>query len=505
MRRAVLKRSPLFRTLTATAALAAALAISACSVDTDNTPNTKAMKPLSPKIVAEIEQKDMTKTSPILVRIFKEEAELEIWKQDRSGRMALLKSYPICRWSGELGPKIKEGDRQAPEGFYTITPGQMNPRSSYYLSFNMGYPNAYDRSLGRTGSELMVHGDCSSRGCYAMTDEQISEIYGLAREAFFGGQKSFQVQAYPFRMTPTNMARHRNSPHMPFWKMLKQGYDHFEIARREPKVDVCERRYVFNASPADPSARLRAAEACPALAPSELAQAVAQKTAADEMQVATLTGSTAAAPIRSGRDGGMNPVFLAKFRPPGANPESLVTALAPASLPGTVPEYTTPPSERGPTLALASADPSTGIPSGAVAAVPDTGAANAGSIFSGLTRMVGLGGSSEEPSVKAAIRTPASTARPAAPRPAQAAAAAPSPAPVSAARAAAPLPAPKAAPAPVRSETAAAAPASAPARPSALVQSANAEPAPRAAPTQAMAGAQPVLPSSSFANRFSFR
>src|SRR6267154_4940936 len=133
----------------------------------------------------------------LLVRLFKQEAELEVWKQDRSGRFALLKTYPICRWSGDLGPKVREGDRQAPEGFYAITPAQMNPQSNYYLSFNTGYPNAFDSALGRTGSQLMVHGDCSSRGCYAMTDEQISEIYSLGRESFFGGQRSFQLQAYP--------------------------------------------------------------------------------------------------------------------------------------------------------------------------------------------------------------------------------------------------------------------------------------------------------------------
>ena len=183
----------------------------------------------------------MDKESPILIRVFKEESELEVWKQDRTGRFALLKSYPICRWSGELGPKIKEGDRQAPEGFYTITPGQMNPNSAYYLSFDLGYPNAYDRSHGRTGAQLMVHGDCSSRGCYSMTDEQISEIYALGRDAFFGGQKSFQVQAYPFRMTPQNLAKHRNSPHLAFWKMLKKGNDHFEVSEsRAPRQRLRE-------------------------------------------------------------------------------------------------------------------------------------------------------------------------------------------------------------------------------------------------------------------------
>src|SRR5436190_15415514 len=122
--------------------------------------------------------------------------------QNRSGLFALLKAHPISRLSGDLGPKDREVNRHAPEGFYAISPAQMNPQSAYYLSFNTGYPNAYVKALGHTGSQLMVHGDCSSRGCYAMTDEQIAEIYSLGRESFFGGQRAFQLQAYPFRMTP---------------------------------------------------------------------------------------------------------------------------------------------------------------------------------------------------------------------------------------------------------------------------------------------------------------
>jgi murein L,D-transpeptidase YafK len=134
------------------------------------------MQPLSKSMLVDLEAKHMSKESPILVRIFKEEAELEVWKQDNSGRFALLRTYPICRWSGELGPKIKQGDRQAPEGFYTISPGQMNPNSSYYLAINTGFPNAYDRANGRTGAFLMIHGDCASAGCYAMTDEHCGDL-----------------------------------------------------------------------------------------------------------------------------------------------------------------------------------------------------------------------------------------------------------------------------------------------------------------------------------------
>ena len=236
------------RTLLASAAIACALALAGCETDgLSPTVSAKAMAPLSSEIMALLEQKNMPKDSPILVRLFKEEAELEVWKQDTSGQYALLKTYPICRWSGELGPKIKQGDRQAPEGFYSIAPGQMNPNSAWYLSFNIGFPNAYDRANDRTGQFLMVHGDCSSAGCYAMTDEQMGEIYALGREAFLGGQKEFQIQAYPFHMTALNMARHRNNPAMPFWRMIKQGNDVFETTRQEPKVDVCGKHYVFNA------------------------------------------------------------------------------------------------------------------------------------------------------------------------------------------------------------------------------------------------------------------
>ena len=236
--------------------------------------SNRHMQPLSDRMLAELKAKKMEKESPILMRIFKEESELEVWKQNDSGRFALLRTYPICRWSGELGPKFQAGDRQAPEGFYTITPGLMNPNSSQYLAINTGFPNAYDRVNGRTGSFLMIHGGCSSSGCYAMTDEQIAEIYALARESFFGGQASFQLQAYPFRMTPLNMAGHRNSPHIAFWKMIKEGYDHFEVSHLEPRVGVCEKRYIFETKSTDSSPTDR----CPAYrVPGEIATPVREK------------------------------------------------------------------------------------------------------------------------------------------------------------------------------------------------------------------------------------
>jgi murein L,D-transpeptidase YafK len=240
----------------------------------------KHLRSISEETDQQIAELGMSLTSPVLMRIFKEENKFEVWKQDKTGKFALLKTYDICKWSGNLGPKVREGDRQAPEGYYTITPGLMNPNSQYYLAFNTGFPNAYDRANGRTGSALMVHGACSSRGCYAMTDEQIQEIYALARDAFRGGQTAFQLAAYPFKMTPENMASHWNDPNMPFWKMLKEGYDTFELTRQQPKVDVCARRYVFNATTDDP---LNPVSDCPELAqPADLKLALQKKAKEDE-------------------------------------------------------------------------------------------------------------------------------------------------------------------------------------------------------------------------------
>jgi murein L,D-transpeptidase YafK len=340
-----LTQSPLARALLASAALSAAIMLSGCYTDIGVLPmSERAARPLSDKMVSEIQSKNMDKESAILVRTFKEESELEIWKQDRSGRFALLKTYPICRWSGELGPKIREGDRQAPEGFYNITPGQMNPNSQYYLSFDLGYPNAFDRAHGRTGAQLMVHGDCSSRGCYSMTDEQISEIYALGRDAFFGGQKSFQVQAYPFRMTPQNLAKHRTNPNMAFWKMLKKGNDHFEITRVEPKVDVCEKHYVFDAEPPVGSTRqpsFSPGGKCPAYSVAEeILDAVREKQQRDDVQTAQLIRrGTPVAPVRTNADGGMHPVFVAavKSNQIGVAPrEALFTTTPPGTIPATV-------------------------------------------------------------------------------------------------------------------------------------------------------------------------
>lgn len=498
------------------------------------------MAPLPSALVAEMDKKNMDKDSPILVRSFKQESELEIWKQNRDGQFALLKTYPICRWSGELGPKVKEGDRQAPEGFYKITPGQMNPNSQFYLSFDLGYPNAFDRAHGRTGSNLMVHGDCSSRGCYSMTDEQIAEIYALGREAFFGGQKSFQVQAYPFRMTPENLAKHRASPHMAFWKMLKQGNDHFEASRREVKVDVCEKRYVFDAqAPGDPTKPLSfsGAAKCPVFeVPEDIMASVQEKNRKDEIRIAELSRSTPVSPIKTNADGGMHPVFAAALKrtEPGAGVAAQPFSLA--SVPGTIPAHVRPPrtaefadtpyatgATAAPTPASAVAVATTpsssrsnsvvrvahaGAEPGAVeqeapaATSSSSGGSLFGSFFSSKSSTSSTAAKSESPVDKMAkfmgLRSadpapaPAAEAAPAPkPRAAPAASSRPTsnngairPKPVEHRSAEAPAPAaPAFAPAP--------APASAPA------------PAPAAAPASTMAGSAPAVPAGSFDSRWS--
>jgi len=481
----------LVRALALSAALAAGALLAGCNTDEVSlATNAKANQPVPPKLIAAMVEKDMDLQSPILVRLFKQEAELEVWKQDRSGRFALLKTYPICRWSGDLGPKVREGDRQAPEGFYSISPAQMNPQSAYYLSFNTGFPNAFDRSLGRTGSELMVHGDCSSRGCYAMTDEQIAEIYSLGRESFFGGQRAFQFQAYPFHMTAVNMAKHRNNPNMPFWRMIKEGNDHFEVTRHEPKVDFCEKKYVFDAVKAPNATRdpvFDASAKCPAyVIPDDIADRVREKEQADDAEMARLAAKgTPVARMNTGIDGGMNKVFAAALPngdtglSEGGQGQGL--SLVRERLPGTIPiDHVNPPhSPSDNLLAGAPEEPKIAAPAPAAPATRVASAAPAeqsGGFFSNLARKVGLGGATAD--TTASAPPPPAPAKPKAE-------AKPKPSKSAETRQAVAKPALKPS-VTDNSSTAAAAAAPAPAAQNSMV-----------------AGAQPIVPANSFDNRFS--
>jgi hypothetical protein len=207
--------------------------------------------------------------SPVFVRIFKREGALELYVR-QNGRFALKKTYQVCKMSGRVGPKLKSGDYQAPEGFYQVTARQLNPNSQYHLAFNVGYPNAFDRQNGRTGSAIMVHGDCVSIGCFAMTNKGIEEIYGYVAAALKYGQREVPVHIFPFRMSESAIARESGGGGLAslfaardtettlasgagqwgdFWRDLKKGYDLFERTGEPPLAYACKGRYAFSPGP----------------------------------------------------------------------------------------------------------------------------------------------------------------------------------------------------------------------------------------------------------------
>jgi murein L,D-transpeptidase YafK len=183
---------------------------------------------------------------PVFIRAFKEENDLELFVRNRvTGKFDLFRTYPIAAASGTLGPKLAEGDMQVPEGFYYVLPDAMKPDSQFHLAFNIGYPNEYDRAHNRTGTFIMIHGNCLSIGCLAMTDEKIEEIYTLCDAAHRGGQPFFRVHIFPFRMTPGRMQKAAGDSNETFWNNLRQGYDLFEIKRIPPDVSVVDGFYQF--------------------------------------------------------------------------------------------------------------------------------------------------------------------------------------------------------------------------------------------------------------------
>lgn len=192
-----------------------------------------------------LRDKGLSLGTPILIRIFKAESELEIWKE-KDGSFVRFASYPICHWSGSLGPKLRDGDKQAPEGFYAVNRALSRHVGRWPRSLNIGFPNIFDQALARTGSNILIHGGCSSIGCFAMTNPVMDEIYQLTEAALDGGQEYIPIHSYPFRMTDENMQKHADSPWIGFWKNLKQGYDAFEASHKAFAVNVCEGRYLFN-------------------------------------------------------------------------------------------------------------------------------------------------------------------------------------------------------------------------------------------------------------------
>jgi murein L,D-transpeptidase YafK len=241
--------------------LATALALTGQLIAPVLADETAAEKALPPSVEAALILKDIDPGAPVYLRVFKEESELEVWKAREDGRYALVKTFPVCNWGGTLGPKQTTGDLMSPEGFYNVTAGRLNPDSKYHLAFNIGYPNALDRALGRTGSAIMVHGDCRSVGCFAMSNQGIEEIYAFVRDSLAAGETSVPVHVFPFRMNAANMKRHADNPASATWGPLKEAYDDFTRTRQPPEIGMCGKRYVVNPlSPVgnDPNA------ACPA-------------------------------------------------------------------------------------------------------------------------------------------------------------------------------------------------------------------------------------------------
>ena len=224
----------------------ALIALAVHAPTTADASEAAAAKPLPAETLTFLEKKKIEAAAPVYIRIFKEESELEVWKERPGGRYVLIKTYPICNWSGALGPKQAIGDQMAPEGFYSLAAGSLKPDSKYHLALNIGYPNALDRAVGRTGNFIMVHGDCKSIGCFAMTDGLIEEIYAFARDAIDAGQERVPVHIFPFRMTDTALAKHTGHPAERSWTPLKEAYDDFARSRLAPRIAMCGKRYVVN-------------------------------------------------------------------------------------------------------------------------------------------------------------------------------------------------------------------------------------------------------------------
>ena len=226
-------------------------------------------------------EKGLKLGSQVLLRVFKSESEFEVWVRKDEGYV-LFATYPVCHWSGTLGPKMHEGDKQTPEGFYTVTKAQMRHIGRWPRSLNLGFPNVFDQVKARNGSHILIHGGCSSVGCFAMTNAVIEEIYALTEQAVGSGQTFVPVHVFPFRLTQANLSLQKDSPWQSFWANLKEGYDFVERNQRVPKVSVCEGQYKFqdmapgegaDPGPLAPCGETRAAlEALEQLSPAALTQ-----------------------------------------------------------------------------------------------------------------------------------------------------------------------------------------------------------------------------------------
>lgn len=208
----------------------------------------KSIEQVRSSLTKALRDRNLQYGAPVFIRVFKDPGLLEFWVESASKKYELFKTYDICNFSGELGPKVQQGDNQAPEGFYFVSPTRLNPWSRFHLSFNLGYPNAYDRYHGRTGDYLMIHGNCVSIGCYAMTDTYMNEIYALTAAALEQGQPFVRVHIFPFKLEPERLEQNSSHQWYAFWQNLKEGYEYFNVNKIPPNVEVSNGRYVFNSA-----------------------------------------------------------------------------------------------------------------------------------------------------------------------------------------------------------------------------------------------------------------
>lgn len=243
-------------------------------------------------------EKGLAAGAPVLLQAFKSESEFEVWIR-KDDTYVLFATYPVCHWSGTLGPKLREGDKQTPEGFYTVTKRQMRHVGRWPRSLNLGFPNVFDQVQARNGSHILVHGGCSSVGCFAMTNAVVEEIYNLTERAVAAGQTFVPVHVFPFRLTDANLAQHKDSPWHAFWANLKDGHDFLEKTKRAPRVSVCEGKYKFHdmapEEGADPGPLAPCGETLAALEALERLSPAAQTLLSLEMNPPRLTPRSLAA------------------------------------------------------------------------------------------------------------------------------------------------------------------------------------------------------------------
>lgn len=261
-------------------------------------------------------EKGIKPGSPVLLRAFKSESEFEVWFR-KDDKFVLFATYPVCNWSGTLGPKLREGDKQTPEGFYTVTKAQIRHIGRWPRSLNLGFPNEFDKSLARSGSNILVHGGCSSVGCFAMTNAVIEEIYSFVEHALNSGQTFVPVHVYPFRMTAENLETQKASSWYPFWSEMKVVYDTFERTRLAPRIGVCDGKYVVQDAAPGEGAEPSPLGVCGATAAA--IQARAQLPRAVRLRLSLLMNPSVAAPRSLAKD---SPLY--QNRP---NPNRVASAL----------------------------------------------------------------------------------------------------------------------------------------------------------------------------------